>query len=423
MPRFSKIGILIFLTLIISASFCISHFSKAENGTNNVLATSISNQDLEYSADFNSFNEGTVYICPDTTSLEEINPRCSGKIILKLGETINGVTLTTTNYEGQDYYLVIGFTNGGGAYNLPPEANANGPYQGYAGLPITFNGLNSKDPNGDPLQYRWDFDNDGIWETNWLNASTTEHIWNDDFEGIVKLEVSDGEFSAIATTSVKVISPKTLKQDAVAELEDAKTGDKRTDQNIDQIIKHIQNSLDDNLWVDSSHLVFFKKDCLDPEILQLNSDAVDLEKMFEFEPEQMELEMKELFKGKCFAPKIGLRVFHEEYIAIKLMLIELKEKPQNSDGLKPVFEKVITKLVKADQLLAKASLYEAKNTSIQNPKFKKIVEKQIEKSEEELLKSEEELSENRPDKANIRLAKSWLHSQLAIKFAILEVKP
>jgi hypothetical protein len=149
---------------------------------------------------------------------------------------------------------------------------------------------------------------------------------------------------------------------------------------------------------------------------------VDLEKMFEFEPEQMELEMKELFNGKCFAPKIGLRVFHEEYVAIKLMIIELKEKHQNSDGLKPVFEEVTNKLVKADTLLAKVSLFDAKNTPVQNPKFQKIVERQIEKSGEELLKAKDELEKGRPDKTIMRLSKAWLHSQLAIKFANLELE-
>ena len=61
-----------------------------------------------------------------------------------------------------------------------------------------------------------------------------------------------------------------------------------------------------------------------------------------------------------------------------------------------------------------------RSTLVQNPKFQKIVEFQIKKSEEELLKAEKELEKSRPDKAISRLAKSWLHSQLAIKFANLE---
>lgn len=39
--------------------------------------------------------------------------------------------------------------------------------------------------------------------------------------------------------------------------------------------------------------------------------------------------------------------------------------------------------------------------------------------EQEIQKAEKELQKNKPDKAITRLAKSWLHSQLAIKLANL----
>jgi len=352
MSKFSKILIFVSLILFASLGFNIS-FSYAQE------------------------TKGTVYVCPNATSLEEINPRCPGKIILKLGETINGMTLTTTNHEGQDYYLILGFINGGAGNNFPPIADANGPYQGYGGLPITFDGGNSSDPNDDPLQYRWDFNNDGIWDTEWLNISTIDHIWNNDYEGTVKLEVNDGEFTDTATTSVSIISPRTFKEKAINELETAKTGNKRIDRRIDRIIKRIENSLDNNLWIDASHLVFFT------------------------------------------GSRTGTVVFHFERTAVRLMMRELKSK-RTPEELKQVFEKVIGKLVKADTLLAEVSLFDAKNTPIQNPKFQKIVEFQIKKAKEELAKAKKELSKNRPDKAISRIAKSWLHCQLAIKFANLK---
>ena len=109
-------------------------------------------------------------------------------------------------------------------------------------------------------------------------------------------------------------------------------------------------------------------------------------------------------------------VFYFEKEAIRLLMEEIKSK-KTPDELKQVFEEVIAKLVKADQLLARVSLFDAKNTSIQNPKFQKIVEFQIKKAEEELAKAEKELEKGRPDKAIMRLGKAWLHSQLAIKFA------
>ena len=80
-------------------------------------------------------------------------------------------------------------------------------------------------------------------------------------------------------------------------------------------------------------------------------------------------------------------------------------------------EIVFEKLVKADMLLAKVSIFDAKNTLVQNPKFQKIVDHQIDKAKKEIEKANEELEKERPDKAIMRLGKAWLHSQLAIKFA------
>lgn len=409
MTRFSKILIILFSALVLSFSFAIFHFSQA--GKNNVLASNISN--FQNSEETNPSSESSVYICPNATSLEEVNPRCPGKINLELGETINGMTLTSTTHNGQEYYLVFGFENGGGGVNLPPKANANGPYKGYGGLPITFDASNSSDPNDDPLQYRWDFNNDGIWDTEWLNEPKTGHIWNNDYDGIAKLEVSDGQFTVAATTSVEVISPRTFKEETIEELKAVKTGDKEIDKRIEQIIKHIENSLKDELWIDRSHLVFFKKDCFDQEMLNL--EKIDLEKLFEAEPDEME--------EKCFGPKNGLRVFHEEYIAAKLIFEELRGKPKIQEEIKSVLKEIVAKLVKADELLVKVALYDAKNTSIENPKFTKLVEHQIAKAEEELIKAEEELAKNRPDKAIMRFGKSWLHAQLVIKLANWETRP
>lgn len=86
---------------------------------------------------------------------------------------------------------------------------------------------------------------------------------------------------------------------------------------------------------------------------------------------------------------------------------------------KPVFEAIIGKLVKADKLLAQVSLFDAENTPVKNPKFQKIIENQIKKAEQEIQKADKELQKNKLDKAIARLAKSWLHSQLAIKLANL----
>jgi len=49
----------------------------------------------------------------------------------------------------------------------------------------------SNDPNNPdkPLSYRWDWDNDRIWDTEWLTYPQTEHVFNKEFFHLVRLQV------------------------------------------------------------------------------------------------------------------------------------------------------------------------------------------------------------------------------------------
>ncbi len=78
-----------------------------------------------------------------------------------------------------------------GPENEPPVADAGGPYIGYEGSPIEFNASNSTGPQGGVLEYRWDFENDGIWDKGWSPESRVNHTWLDDFEGQVAVEVRE----------------------------------------------------------------------------------------------------------------------------------------------------------------------------------------------------------------------------------------
>jgi len=69
-----------------------------------------------------STGTGTVYICSNATSLDEVNLE-NADIILKVGETKDGITVTTTFYNGREYYLVSGITGTGGGEvidTIPP---------------------------------------------------------------------------------------------------------------------------------------------------------------------------------------------------------------------------------------------------------------------------------------------------------------
>lgn len=77
--------------------------------------------------------------------------------------------------------------------NNPPIANAGGPfYSGFEGYPVILDASASIDPEGHVLQYRWDFNNDGTWDTDWLNDPIINYAYPDDYNGLVIVEVTDG---------------------------------------------------------------------------------------------------------------------------------------------------------------------------------------------------------------------------------------
>jgi parallel beta-helix repeat protein len=110
-----------------------------------------------------------------------------------------------TFYSGRDRYPFMEMI----LTNAPPEANANGPYVDDEGSAIAFDASASSDPDGDELQYRWDFDNNGTWDTAWSSSPTATYTWDDDWNGTAKLEVTDSQLtdSAIAPVTVNNVSP------------------------------------------------------------------------------------------------------------------------------------------------------------------------------------------------------------------------
>jgi hypothetical protein len=95
----------------------------------------------------------------------------------------------------------------GGTNNTPPTANAGGPYIGYVNASITFNGSKSKDSDGNITGYRWDFTNDGTYDTDWLLIPTTPSTYKRVGHYTVKLQVKDNNNATGNATANVTIKP------------------------------------------------------------------------------------------------------------------------------------------------------------------------------------------------------------------------
>jgi len=88
--------------------------------------------------------------------------------------------------------------------NRRPNASISQSYEGVEGALMTLDASASNDPDNDLLKYRWDFNDDGIWDTDYSSSPQINHSWLDDFEGFIAVEVSDGIHSAKAQTGIKI---------------------------------------------------------------------------------------------------------------------------------------------------------------------------------------------------------------------------
>jgi hypothetical protein len=86
--------------------------------------------------------------------------------------------------------------------NQDPVAEANGPYSGYEGTPITLTG-NGSDLDNDPLTYTWDLDYDSIFET---SGQVITNTWPDDGIFTVTLQVDDGWGGVATDTAIVEVS-------------------------------------------------------------------------------------------------------------------------------------------------------------------------------------------------------------------------
>jgi hypothetical protein len=105
-------------------------------------------------------------------------------------------------YRTSDHDAVIVGLN---LFNLPPTVEVNGPYLTMVNTPVMLSAVGF-DPEGAPLAYAWDFDNDGIFD----DASGADAWFTSAVTGIfpVAVQVTDiGGLTAVDSTFVIVYDP------------------------------------------------------------------------------------------------------------------------------------------------------------------------------------------------------------------------
>jgi hypothetical protein len=88
--------------------------------------------------------------------------------------------------------------------NDPPVADANGPYTGNVGTPVTINGSGSYDPDGTIIGYEWDLDDDGEFDD--AAGEMVEYTWNEAYSGNITLKVTDDNLVTATDTTTANIS-------------------------------------------------------------------------------------------------------------------------------------------------------------------------------------------------------------------------
>ena len=196
----------------------------------------------------------------------------------------------------------------------------------------------------------------------------------------IAVSISGGQkcFSAEGQGEFVLIGARQLKREVLGKLETLHEDNKRCQKNVRHAVKFIKKSLNPDFWLNASCLNSSKK------------------------------------KSK----KSGVWVFNYDRSAVKglLKIVRDKNKCSSAVGENEVRD-IINKLVRTDELLAEVILDKARNSSAENSRIQKIINRQIKRAEKNIKRANQELDKNKPDRAIYYFRNAWIHGQIAVRMS------
>jgi len=200
--------------------------SNASNGPFSVLLHGIANTAPTFSpplaSDYNLAAHVAFSLTASATDAEGdvVSYSIASVPALPVGATFDGnsgnLSWTPNTADAGNYAVTVtasdGLASTPGAFalhvtstNNPPVANPGGPYSGVTGIPITFNGTASSDPDaGQTISFAWDFGDGGTG-----TGATPSHTYASPGTRLVTLTVTDNGSPALsnsATTTSSVVN-------------------------------------------------------------------------------------------------------------------------------------------------------------------------------------------------------------------------
>ncbi len=128
---------------------------------------------------------------------------------------IGDIPYTIAGGSNQDQYP-LGYFQGGEEppSNNKPTADAGGPYNGQTNSDITLDGSGSSDSDGTVVSYRWDWENDGTYDTSWSSSPTATHAYGSAGTRTVTLQVKDNDGATDIDTAQVIITESDSKPTA-----------------------------------------------------------------------------------------------------------------------------------------------------------------------------------------------------------------